>query len=191
MTPTPHSYTSPLRRLIHALAVVAATSALALGVAAPAFPQAQRQMQPASEARRPNAPAPDADRARASTDDAKSAAASSETNRANPSAEQGQQSAGRDHAAQEATRKLPADAITDHTLALPGRTLRFKATAGSIPLFDGDGGKLQAEIAYVAFVSGDPAAGRPVTFVFNGGPGAASAYLNIGALGPWRLPFDR
>ncbi|MFY9733636.1 MAG: hypothetical protein WAL02_00675, partial [Rhodoplanes sp.] len=104
MTPNPHNSTSPLRRLIHALAV-AATCALALGVAAPAFPQAQRQMQPASEARRPNAPAPDADRARASTDDAKSAAASSETNRANTSAEQGQQSAGRDHAAQEATRK--------------------------------------------------------------------------------------
>jgi carboxypeptidase C (cathepsin A) len=31
---------------------------------------------------------------------------------------------------------------------------------------------------------------RPVTFLFNGGPGAASAYLNIGAIGPWRLPLD-
>lgn len=191
MTPTPNLSASPLRRLIHALAVVAATSALALSLAAPAFPQAQRQMQPASEARRPNAPASDANRARASADETKPVTAATETSRASPSAEIGQQPAGRDHAGQEATRKLPADAITDHTLALPGRTLRFKATAGSIPLFDGDGGKLQAEVAYVAFISGDPAAGRPVTFVFNGGPGAASAYLNIGALGPWRLPFDR
>jgi carboxypeptidase C (cathepsin A) len=37
-------------------------------------------------------------------------------------------------------------------------------------------------------VTGD--AGRPVTFLFNGGPGAASAYLNIGAIGPWRVPLD-
>ena len=89
-----------------------------------------------------------------------------------------------------AQRQLPADATTDQTLDLPGRTLRFKATAGSIPLNKADDGSLLAEVAYVAYVMpGD--AGRPVTFVFNGGPGAASAYLNIGAIGPWRLPFDR
>jgi len=87
-------------------------------------------------------------------------------------------------------RKLPADSTTDQTVDLSGRTLRFKATAGSIPLNNGDDGSLIAEVAYVAFVmSGD--ARRPVTFVFNGGPGAASAYLNLGAIGPWRLPLDR
>ena len=31
---------------------------------------------------------------------------------------------------------------------------------------------------------------RPVTFAFNGGPGASSAYLHLGAMGPWRLPLD-
>jgi carboxypeptidase C (cathepsin A) len=31
---------------------------------------------------------------------------------------------------------------------------------------------------------------RPVTFVFNGGPGAASAYLDLGAVGPWRMQYD-
>jgi carboxypeptidase C (cathepsin A) len=87
-------------------------------------------------------------------------------------------------------RQLPADATTDQTVQLAGRTLRFKATAGSIPLNKADDGSLLVEIAYVAYaMPGD--ARRPVTFVFNGGPGAASAYLNIGALGPWRLPFDR
>src|SRR5262249_18468219 len=52
-------------------------------------------------------------------------------------------------------------------------------------------GKLQAEIAYIAYVrpEGD-AAGRPITFALNGGPGASSAYLQLGALGPWRLPLD-
>jgi carboxypeptidase C (cathepsin A) len=89
-----------------------------------------------------------------------------------------------------AQRQLPADATTDQTVQLPGRTLRFKATAGSIPLNKADDGSLLAEVAYVAYVMpGD--ARRPVTFVFNGGPGAASAYLNIGAIGPWRMSFDR
>src|SRR5215467_1521102 len=84
--------------------------------------------------------------------------------------------------------RLPADSTTEHAVELPGRTLRFKATAGSIPLNDAESGSLQAEVAFVAYVLGD--ANRPVTFLFNGGPGAASAYLNIGAVGPWRLPFE-
>jgi carboxypeptidase C (cathepsin A) len=85
---------------------------------------------------------------------------------------------------------LPADVTTDQTVELPGRTLRFKATAGSIPINDGEG-TLQAEIAYVAYVIEDPTTvSRPVSFVFNGGPGAASGYLQLGALGPWRLPLE-
>lgn len=89
-------------------------------------------------------------------------------------------------------RKLPPDATTEHALTLPdGRTLSFKATAGSLPLVD-EAGKLQAEIAYIAYTlpakPGEPA--RPITFALNGGPGAASAYLNIGAVGPWRLPLE-
>src|SRR5271157_1857619 len=118
MTPAPPaSNDSPsfLRRLIHALAVAAVTSALALGIAAPAIPQAQHQMQPASEARRPSTPAPDADHGRASADETKSTAATAETG---PSADTGQRSAGRDRGAQEATHKLPADSTTNHTLAL-------------------------------------------------------------------------
>src|SRR4051812_42569205 len=87
------------------------------------------------------------------------------------------------------TRQLPADMTTDQAVELPGRTLRFKATAGSIPLNDGEG-VLQAEVAYVAYVM-DGDAKRPVTFVFNGGRGAAPAYLGLGAIGPWRLPLDR
>jgi carboxypeptidase C (cathepsin A) len=86
--------------------------------------------------------------------------------------------------------RLPADSVTEQVVELPGRTLRFKATAGTIPLLDAESGALQAEIAYVAYVVGDQAVNRPVTFLFNGGPGAASAYLDIGAVGPWRIPFD-
>jgi len=88
-----------------------------------------------------------------------------------------------------ASQRLPAAVTTDHAIELAGRTLNFKATAGAIPLNDGEG-NLQAEVAYIAYVVGGDAQ-RPVTFVFNGGPGAASAYLNIGAMGPWRLPLDQ
>lgn len=88
-------------------------------------------------------------------------------------------------------RKLPPDVSTEHTVTLPGgRTLRFIATAGSLPLVE-EGGKLQAEIAFIAYRLLDRSeAARPVTFAVNGGPGAASAYLNIGAIGPWRLPLE-
>jgi carboxypeptidase C (cathepsin A) len=87
-------------------------------------------------------------------------------------------------------KRLPADVTTDHSVELPDRTLHFKATAGSIPINNGEG-KLQAEIAYVAYLRPESEAiARPLTFVFNGGPGAASAYLHLGAMGPWRLPLD-
>jgi carboxypeptidase C (cathepsin A) len=87
-------------------------------------------------------------------------------------------------------RRLPADSTTDQTVELAGRTLRFKAIAGSIPINNLEG-KLQAEIAFIAYLQPNAAAAtRPLTFVFNGGPGAASAYMQLGALGPWRLPLD-
>ncbi len=85
--------------------------------------------------------------------------------------------------------RLPPDSTTKQTLALPGRTLAFTATAGSIRLFN-DKGEPQADIAYTAYqLDGADPATRPVTFVFNGGPGAASAYLQLGNAGPWRLPI--
>ena len=86
--------------------------------------------------------------------------------------------------------RLPPDATTKHTLTLLGRTLNFTATAGSIRQFDGKG-EPQADIAYTAYQLDDADAHtRPVTFLFNGGPGAASAWLQFGAAGPWRLPIN-
>jgi len=86
--------------------------------------------------------------------------------------------------------RLPEARTTSHTLALPGRTLAFDATAGALTLTDGRGMQ-EAEIAYVAYTLGaEGGADRPVTFVVNGGPGAASASLHLGALGPWYLPMD-
>src|SRR5882724_4595432 len=86
--------------------------------------------------------------------------------------------------------RLPPDSTTKQTLALPGRTLDFTATAGSIRLFN-DKGEPQADIAYTAYqLDGADQLNRPVTFVFNGGPGASSAWLQFGNVGPWRLPIN-
>ncbi|CCE04477.1 putative Peptidase S10, serine carboxypeptidase; signal peptide [Bradyrhizobium sp. STM 3843] len=86
--------------------------------------------------------------------------------------------------------KLPPDSTTKQTVELPGRTLAFTATAGSIRLFD-DKGEPQADIAYTSYqLDGTDRGSRPVTFFFNGGPGAASAWLQLGNSGPWRLPIN-
>jgi len=86
--------------------------------------------------------------------------------------------------------RLPPDSTTKQTLTLPGRTLSFTATAGSIRLFD-DKGEPQADIAYTAYqLDGADARTRPVSFVFNGGPGAASAWLQFGNAGPWRMAIN-
>src|SRR5579872_6847450 len=87
-------------------------------------------------------------------------------------------------------RRLPDDSITKHTITVTGRTLSFTATAGSLRLFN-ESGEPQADIAYTAYqLDGTEPRNRPVTFFFNGGPGASSAYLQLGCAGPWRLPIE-
>ena len=89
-----------------------------------------------------------------------------------------------------APRGLPAESVTHHELALSGRHLAFSAMAGSVRLTDAQGAP-QADLATLAYVldGADPTT-RPVTFVVNGGPGASSAWLQLGALGPWRVRMD-
>jgi carboxypeptidase C (cathepsin A) len=87
-------------------------------------------------------------------------------------------------------RRLPEDSTTKQTITVNGRTLAFTATAGSLRLFNGKGDP-QADIAYTAYqLDGAEARSRPVTFFFNGGPGASSAYLQLGCAGPWRLSIE-
>jgi carboxypeptidase C (cathepsin A) len=84
--------------------------------------------------------------------------------------------------------RLPSDVTTHHAIDLPGRTLRFDATAGALRLA-GDNAP-RADLAFIAYqLPGAERARRPVTFAFNGGPGFASAWLNVGAVGPWRIPL--
>src|SRR6266571_4517420 len=86
-------------------------------------------------------------------------------------------------------RLLPADSVTEHAVAIPGGTLVYTATAGTFSLFD-QSGERSAAVYYTAYVAKNAeATNRPVTFAFNGGPGAASAYLNLGLVGPRILEF--
>jgi carboxypeptidase C (cathepsin A) len=92
--------------------------------------------------------------------------------------------------AAETARHLPADATTAQTLNLPSRVLNFKASVNVIHLTDEKGTPLADVVTTAYLVDGGEARARPVTFVFNGGPGAASAWLQFGAVGPWRLPMN-
>ena len=86
--------------------------------------------------------------------------------------------------------RLPPDSTTKQSVALPGRTLAFSATAGSVRVFD-DKGEPLADIAYTSYqLDGAEKANRPVTFLFNGGPGSSSAWLQFGNVGPWRMSFQ-
>ncbi|HEY1736911.1 MAG TPA: peptidase S10 [Methylovirgula sp.] len=86
---------------------------------------------------------------------------------------------------------LPAAVTTEHTLQVSStRTLHFKATAGAIRLSNAENGSPLADVSYVYYqLEGADPEKRPVTFAVNGGPGAASAWLDLGALGPWRIPM--
>ena len=77
--------------------------------------------------------------------------------------------------------------ITHHQFAPNGKTLSYTATTGRLPIKRGDG-KIEAEMFFVAYtLDGQDVTSRPLTFAFNGGPGSASVWLHMGALGPKRV----
>ena len=76
---------------------------------------------------------------------------------------------------------------TSHELDLAGTTLAYSATVAKLPLKD-EKDKIVAQIFYTAYtLDTDDRSARPLIFVFNGGPGAASIWLHMGALGPKRV----
>jgi carboxypeptidase C (cathepsin A) len=80
-------------------------------------------------------------------------------------------------------RLLPPDSVTEHSLDTAQGKLAYTATAGTLTFFN-QAGEKSAAVFYTAYVAKNAAATRPITFAFNGGPGAASAYLNLGLVGP-------
>ncbi len=83
-------------------------------------------------------------------------------------------------------KKATAPVITKHESVIGGKRIAYTATTGMMALrSEAKKGEQTAEIFYMAYVKdGANPATRPITFVFNGGPGSASIWLHMGAVGP-------
>jgi carboxypeptidase C (cathepsin A) len=79
------------------------------------------------------------------------------------------------------------NSVTKHDWSEGGRTVHYTATAGNLLIRD-DQDKANGSIFYVAYTEdGVESKNRPVTFFYNGGPGAATIWLHMGSLGPVRV----
>ncbi|WP_174285179.1 S10 family peptidase [Sphingomonas bacterium] len=83
---------------------------------------------------------------------------------------------------------LPADKTVRQSAVIGGRPIAYDATVGKLSVRD-EKGKEIGQVVYTTYVAVGGGADRPVTFAFNGGPGASSVYLNMGAVGPKRISF--
>ncbi len=76
--------------------------------------------------------------------------------------------------------------VTTHEGVFNDKKLAYTVTAGETYLKDADG-KPRASLFTFAYVKTDAAGTRPVTFLFNGGPGSSSLWLHMGGIGPKRV----
>jgi carboxypeptidase C (cathepsin A) len=113
-----------------------------------------------------------------------------------------------------AVAEAPADSTTDGSVTVGGQAIAYKAVAGTLTVGSSDAqdamlgldGKMlsdtginpvdkdkpeeapaTARMFYVAYFKKDAGIGRPVTFMYNGGPGSASMWLHMGSFGPRRV----
>ncbi len=85
---------------------------------------------------------------------------------------------------------VPKEVSTEGSVTVEGKRIDYKAVAGTLVLDDkkGDG---TASIFYAAYFKKDAdSSRRPVTFIYNGGPGSATVWLHMGAFGPKRVVTD-
>ncbi len=76
--------------------------------------------------------------------------------------------------------------VTQHSIRLDGQKINYTATAGNL-LLRNNAGEAEASVFYVAYTADTKdSATRPITFLFNGGPGAGSIFLLMGSFGPKR-----
>jgi carboxypeptidase C (cathepsin A) len=73
---------------------------------------------------------------------------------------------------------------TPHTIRLDGREIKYTATAGTLPIRL-DNGQVVARMFFVAYTKdGEDVKTRPLSFLYNGGPGAATIWLHMGSFAP-------
>ncbi|MGC1301240.1 MAG: peptidase S10 [Caulobacteraceae bacterium] len=79
---------------------------------------------------------------------------------------------------------------THHSVTINGQTIAYTATAGTLTIRD-DEGKPIGSMFYVAYTADHAnTTHRPVTFLYNGGPGSSSMWLHMGSLAPMRIHTD-
>jgi carboxypeptidase C (cathepsin A) len=81
--------------------------------------------------------------------------------------------------------------VTNSEVTIKGQKVPYKATAGTIPVWD-DAGKIIASCFYTYYERTDvkDKSTRPIVFSFNGGPGSASVWMHIAYTGPKVLNID-
>ncbi|MBK9215714.1 MAG: peptidase S10 [Chloracidobacterium sp.] len=77
--------------------------------------------------------------------------------------------------------------VTKHTVRVGSQTLSYTTTTGFMPIKNAVSGDVEARIFFMAYTLDNPPTKRPLMFSFNGGPGSASVWLHLGALGPRRV----
>jgi carboxypeptidase C (cathepsin A) len=83
--------------------------------------------------------------------------------------------------------EITPDVVTQHAMVLDGHTLAYTARAGTIELTD-DQGRPTCSMFYTAFtLDGADPGSRPVTFIYNGGPGSSTVWLRMGSFAPVRV----
>ncbi|MFY9904362.1 MAG: peptidase S10 [Terriglobales bacterium] len=131
------------------------------------------------------------------SDDTSATAAAKSAEAKSSESKSGESKTGEAKSAEAMKNPLPADKSAPQTITVNGKTLHYTATVGTITL-KGKDDKPTGVVMYTAFTldepkgknkDSDPGSHRPVTFALNGGPGASSVYLNLGAIGPKHIVF--
>ena len=78
--------------------------------------------------------------------------------------------------------------VTDHSIKIAGQTIPYKATVGSL-LLKNEKDEPAALLFFTSYIRSDvkDLSQRPISFVYNGGPGSASLWLHMGSFGPKRV----
>jgi carboxypeptidase C (cathepsin A) len=95
---------------------------------------------------------------------------------------------------QKETKETPVppekSSVTHHELSMSGRPLKYTATAGTLLIRDEED-RPYGSMFYVAYTLDSAEAGtRPVSFLYNGGPGSATLWLHMGSFSPVRIETD-
>src|SRR5688500_9646130 len=69
-----------------------------------------------------------------------------------------------------------------------GQNITYSSHTGMLPIRNNETGAIEGGMFHIAYLrEGSNPATRPITFVFNGGPGSSSVWLHLGAWGPKRV----